>query len=140
MESHRPSSAVYRRLGAGQVGVSHIVFLVLAAVAPMATIVGVMPVAVALGDGNGFTGAYVVAGVVLGLFAVGYAAMSRHVTDAGAFYSYVARGLGPRADGVAGYVALVAYNAMAIALSAAFAFFAHASLRDVLHLHLAWQG
>ncbi|MDQ2804544.1 MAG: APC family permease, partial [Pseudomonadota bacterium] len=119
---------------------SHIVFLVLAAVAPMATIVGVMPVAVALGDGNGFTGAYVVAGVVLGLFAVGYAAMSRHVTDAGAFYSYVARGLGRPAGSVAGHVALVAYNAMAIALSAAFAFFAHASLNAILHLDLAWQA
>ncbi len=140
MSTHQPRIAGPRRLGPGLVGVSHIVFLVLGAAAPMAAIVGAMPVAVALGDGKGFTGAYVLAGVVLGLFAVGYAAMSRHVTDAGAFYSYVARGLGPRADGVAGYVALVAYNAMAIALSAAFAFFAHASLRDVLHLHLAWQG
>jgi hypothetical protein len=28
--------------------------------------------------------------VALGLFAVGYAAMSRHVANAGAFYSYLA--------------------------------------------------
>ena len=31
-------------------------------------------------------------GIILGLFAVGYAAMSHHVPNAGAFYSYVARG------------------------------------------------
>ena len=95
----------------------------------MATIVGAMPVAVALGDGTGFTGAYVLAGLVLLLFSVGYAAMSRHVTDAGAFYSYAARGLGPRPQSATAYVALVAYNAMAIALSVAFGFFAHSSFR-----------
>ena len=106
----------------------------------MATIVGAMPVAVALGDGKGFTGAYVLAGVMLLLFSVGYAAMSRHVTDAGAFYSYVTRGLGRCAGSATGYVALVAYNAMAIALSAAFGFFAHVSFASVLHLHLAWEG
>jgi amino acid transporter len=136
MNSDQPASA---RLAPDTVGVAHIVYLVLGAAAPMAAIVGAMPVAVAIGDGKGFTGAYVLAGVVLLLFSVGYSAMSRHVTDAGAFYSYAARGLGRATGSATGYIALVAYNAMAIALSAAFAFFAHSSFRDVLHLDLTWQ-
>jgi amino acid transporter len=138
MGTHRASSSEQRRLGQDVVGVRHIVFMVLGAAAPMAAIVGAMPVAVALGDGKGFAGAYVLAAIVLALFAVGYAAMSRHVTDAGAFYSYVAR-VGRHAGSAAGYVALLAYNAVAIALSAAFAFFAHSSLADILHVDLTWQ-
>ena len=45
-------------------------------------------------------------------FAAGYVAMSRYVTNAGAFYAYAARGLGGRAAGAVAVTALVAYNAM----------------------------
>jgi amino acid transporter len=54
--------------------------------------------------------------VALALFAVGYAAMTRYVSNAGAFYTYIAQGLG-RAVGVgASFVALLAYNAIQIGL------------------------
>jgi amino acid transporter len=78
--------------------------------------------------GGGITTAYAVTGstgiplsflalaAALVLFVVGYAAMSRYVTNAGAFYSYIANGLG-RAWGVsASFVALAAYNAIQIRL------------------------
>ena len=78
-------------------GTASIVFLVLAAVTPMAAVVAVVPLGVFLGDGAGFPGAYVIAGVLLLLFAVGFAAMSHHVTNAGAFYAYVAREIDLRA-------------------------------------------
>ncbi|HET9103799.1 MAG TPA: APC family permease [Solirubrobacteraceae bacterium] len=120
------------------VGVGGIVFLVLAAAAPMAAVVGAMPVGVALGDGAGFPGSFLVAAIVLLLFAVGYAAMSRHVTNAGAFYSYVTRGLGRDLGSAAGYVALVAYNAMAIALSAAVGYFAHVTFQSEFSINLPW--
>jgi amino acid transporter len=126
------------RLERNAVGVGGIVFLVLAAAAPMAAIVGAMPVGVALGNGVGFPGSYLVAVLVLLLFAVGYAAMSRHVTNAGAFYSYVTRGLGRDLGSAAGYIALVAYNAMAIALSAAVGFFAHATFESEFSINLPW--
>lgn len=120
------------------IGVAGVVFLVLAGAAPMAAIVGVMPIAVALGDGAGFPGAYVVAAVVLLLFAVGYAAMSRHVTNAGAFYSYVTRGLGREPGSATGFVALLAYNAMAVALSAAVGYFAHNTFLAEFSIDLPW--
>ncbi len=37
---------------------------------------------------------FVILGIVLVLFSVGYAEMSRHVHNAGAFYAYISRGLG----------------------------------------------
>jgi amino acid transporter len=59
---------------------------------------------------------FIVLAAILAVFAVGYAAMSRHVANAGAFYAYIANGLG-RASGVAGSaIALAAYNAIQIGL------------------------
>ena len=74
-----------------------IVFLVVAAAAPLAAMIGNLPIALARGNGAGTPGAFLFAGVTLICFAVGYAAMSRRVVNTGAFYTYVAKGLGKRA-------------------------------------------
>ena len=37
---------------------------------------------------------FLVLGAILALFVTGYAAMSHHVTNAGAFYAYVSKGIG----------------------------------------------
>src|SRR4051794_19608175 len=96
----------------GSVGVIGIVLLVVAAAAPLTAIGGALPVMLAIGDGPGNPMAYVIAAVVLLLFSVGYAAMSRHVVDAGAFYAYVTKGLGaPVGVGAAG-LALLTYTAI----------------------------
>ncbi len=100
-----------------------IVFLVVAAAAPLAAMVGNVPLALKLGNGPGLPGAFVLATVVLLCFAVGYAAMSRKVVNTGAFYTYVARGLGkPPAVAVA-FVAVLSYNALAAGLVGAFGYF-----------------
>ena len=100
----------------GSIGVIGIVFLVVAAAAPLTAIGGALPVMLAIGNGAGNPMAYVVAAVVLLLFSVGYAAMSRHVVDAGAFYAYVSKGLGaPTGVGAAG-LALLTYTAIQAAI------------------------
>jgi amino acid transporter len=96
----------------GTIGLFGIVFFVLAAAAPMAGMTGVLPPAVVLGDGAGAAGAYIVVGIVLLLFAVGYAAMSAHMTHVGAFMAYVGRGLGASWGVGSAYVSTVAYNAV----------------------------
>ena len=56
-------------------------------------------------------------------FSFGLVAMSRHVVNAGAFYSYIVQGLGLTC-GLAGFnVALLAYAAMQLSCSAMFGFF-----------------
>ena len=78
----------------GRIGVIGIVFFVVAAAAPLVGMTGAVPVATVLGNGAGVPGAYLAVALILLLFSVGYSAMSQHVTNAGAFFAYVDRGLG----------------------------------------------
>ena len=78
----------------GTLGLLGIIFFVVAASAPLAGMTGAFPVAVGIGNGAGAAGMYVAVGIVLLLFSVGYATMSHYVTNTGAFFAYVGRGLG----------------------------------------------
>lgn len=97
-------------------GVGAITFLVVSAAAPLTGVVGALPLAYLLGNGTGVPATFILCTILMMIFAVGYVAMSRHVTNAGAFYAYCARGLGGRVGGAISTVALVAYNAMQIGL------------------------
>ena len=93
----------------GTIGIFGIVFFVIAAAAPLAGMTGAVPVAIVLGSGAGAPGAYLLVGLVLALFSVGYAAMTHRVTNAGAFFAYVGRGLGKNAGVGSAFVSMVAY-------------------------------
>ncbi|MEZ5091824.1 hypothetical protein [Nocardioides sp.] len=82
------------KLAKNKLGIAGVVFFVVAAAAPLVGMTGAVPVAIVLGNGAGAPGAYLVVGLVLLLFSVGYAAMSEKVSNAGAFFAYVGRGLG----------------------------------------------
>ena len=71
-----------------------IVFLVIAAAAPLAAMIGNVPIAILYGNGAGLPVAYLLAAVVLLCFSVGYAEMSRRVINTGAFYTYISREIG----------------------------------------------
>ena len=71
-----------------------IIFLVVAAAAPLAAMIGNLPIALGRGNGPATPAAFLFASLVLLLFTVGYAAMGRRVVNTGAFYTYVAKGLG----------------------------------------------
>ncbi|NKQ52724.1 APC family permease [Amycolatopsis sp. K13G38] len=100
----------------GSLGVGSIVFMVVAAAAPLTVVAGSVPLGVALGDGPAFPATFVICCAVLLLFAVGFCAMSRHVPDAGAFYAYIQRGLGRRTGLGAAFLALVTYTAVQLAV------------------------
>jgi len=96
----------------GNLSVASIVFMVVAAAAPLGVIGGVVPLGIAGGNGAGFPATFVVATLVLLLFAVGFTAMTPHVEEAGAFFSYVRKALGfPTGIGIA-FVAIVSYLAI----------------------------
>ncbi len=71
-----------------------------------------------LGNGVGVPLAVLVVMAILLIFSVGYTAMARHISNAGSFYAFTARGLGGVAGGAAAYIAVLAYNAMQIGLTA----------------------
>jgi amino acid transporter len=100
-----------------------IVFLVVAAAAPLAAMVGNLPLALSRGNGAGMPGAFLLATLTLLCFAVGYAEMSRRVVNTGAFYTYVALGLGKPAGVGAAFVAMIAYVAMTIGMAGGFGYF-----------------
>lgn len=127
------------RLRKNAIGVAGIVFFVAAAAGPLAATLGASPVAFAH-NGVGAPGAFLLSGVVLLLFAVGYAAMSGYVTSAGGFAVFVSRALGERAGIATAFVALVAYNGMLLGLYALFGFFAESVIQSQLHVHLPWQA
>ena len=96
-------------LRANKLGVWAIVFFVVAAAAPLVGMTGALPPAIVLGSGAATPGAYLVVGLMLLLFSVGYAAMSHRVTNAGAFFAYIGRGLGQHVGLASAFVSLLAY-------------------------------
>ena len=122
------------------IGMWQIVFFVIAAAAPLTGMLGIIPITIRLGNGAGVPGAFVAAGLILLVFSVGYAAMSRHVVNAGAFYAYLAQGLGS-SFGVGGaFVAIASYTAMQVGLYALFGFFATLIVNPLLGVAVPWYG
>src|ERR1700751_5381048 len=81
------------------------------------------PLAVGYGNGLGAPAAFIFATVVLTIFSVGYVAMSRKVTTAGGFYSYLSHGLGREPGLGSGFAAVIAYSVFEASLAGGFAFF-----------------
>ncbi|SDM79459.1 L-asparagine transporter [Cryobacterium flavum] len=107
-----PETALHK----GRLGVLGIVFFVVAAAAPLVGMTGAVPVAIVLGNGAAAPGAYVVVGLTLLVFSVGYAAMSQRVTNAGAFFAYIGRGLGRHLGTASAFVSILAYLAVQLAI------------------------
>lgn len=97
---------------AGRLGPAAIVFMVVAAAAPLTVIAGTVPIGIAAGNGAAFPASYLVCTVVLLFFAVGFTAMAKHVAGAGAFYTYITQGLGRHAGLGAAFLALLSYTAV----------------------------
>ncbi len=104
------------QLKKNSLGVAAITFLVISAAAPLTGAAGGIPVSMLFGNGAGIPGSFIIATAILLLFSVGYVAMSRHVSNAGAFYAFTAQGLGGRMGGAAALIAILAYNTMQIGL------------------------
>lgn len=110
-------------LNRNAIGLWSLVFFVLATNGPLTGLVGVAPTAILLGNGIGLPSAYLVAGGVYLLFCVGFVAMSRYIRNTGAFYAYVANGLGRPAGTAAAFLAIVAYAGLQIACYGMIGFF-----------------
>ncbi|MEV7979438.1 APC family permease [Streptomyces sp. NPDC086519] len=109
-DSSPPAAATLR---SGSLGTADIAFFVISAAAPLTVMAGVAPLAVLLG-GIGAPAGYLIAGITLAVFAVGFTTMSRHVRSGGAFYAYITRGLGRPVGIGAALLALIGYNGMEI--------------------------
>ncbi|SJM62519.1 APC family permease [Gulosibacter sp. 10] len=104
------SDTAQHQLARNKLGVASIVFLVIAAVAPVTVAIVVLPLAISYGNGGGIPVAVVIVALALLLFAIGYAQMTKELTNAGGFYAIAVRGLGRAAGLVTGIIATIGYN------------------------------
>ncbi|MBV4513854.1 APC family permease [Pseudomonas kurunegalensis] len=118
-------------------GMWNIVFFVLATNGPLTGLIGVVPTAILMGNGVGLPGVFLVVGAVYLLFAVGFVAMGRHIRNAGAFYAYVATGLGRPMGAASAFLAIVAYAGMQIACYGLIGFFTSEAFHR-LGINLEW--
>ena len=125
-------------LAKDRLGVPAVMFFILSAIAPMTVAAGVVTTLYAVTGLSAIGAAFVAVALVLAVFAVGYVAMARHVTNAGALYAYVSRGLG-RPFGVgAALVAALAYNALQVGLYGMFGPTLAGYMADKVGLNLSW--
>lgn len=132
------SRRVNHGLKKNSLGVPSIFFYIIAAASPLTVVVALYPIIIGAGNGVGMPGAFVIAAVVLVIFAVGYVAMSRHVTNAGAFYAYVTLGLGRITGLGSASLAIFAYNAIQAGLYGGFGYYASELLNPVLGVAIPW--
>jgi amino acid transporter len=109
-------STLSMALAEDRLGVPAVLFFVMSAATPLTVVAGLVTTGFAVTGLIGIPVAFLIIGVVLALFSVGYVAMARHVTNAGAFYAYISQGVSRPLGVGASWVALVAYNALQVGL------------------------
>ena len=121
-----------------RLGVASVTLMIIAASAPLTVLAGGVTTTFAVTGLLGVPLSYLVLGAVLAVFAVGYAAMSRHVTNAGAFYAYVSQGISRPAGVGVSLVALMAYNLMQVGIYGLFGFTVSSLLAERFGLDVPW--
>jgi len=127
-----------QRLKRDAVGTFGVIFMAVATAAPITAMVGNVPIAVGFGNGAFAPAGYLIATIVLGLFALGYSAMAKHITATGAFYGYISHGLGRVVGMASGMIITMAYVVFEASLVGIFSFFAQSVVNDYLHVKIPW--
>jgi amino acid transporter len=132
------SGGSVQRLKRNAVGTLGVIFMAVATAAPITAMVGNVPIAVGFGNGSHAPAGYIVATVVLGLFAIGYATMAKHITTTGAFYGYISHGLGRVVGMASGLLITMAYVVFEASLIGIFSFFFKNFLSSQFGVDIHW--
>jgi len=117
------------KLAENALGLPGVLFCIVTGAAPIAAMLFNVPVTV-LGGGFASPAAFLIATVVLTIFSVGYIEMSRRVTAAGGFYSFITHGFGPVVGmGTAALISLC-YVIFSCAVTGVTSYFASTSIED----------
>ncbi len=137
LESRVPAPGE-KALARRTLGVPALVFLIIAASAPLTVLAGGATTSFAVTGEQGVPVGYLILGLILVFFAVGYGRMSTVIQNAGAFYAYVTAGLGTTPGIGTSSLALVTYNAMQVGLYGVFGFTASSMLAELAGLEVPW--
>src|SRR5215212_8110814 len=134
----RPGATESSKLHRRALGVPDLMFFIVAASAPLTAVAGGQAATYLVTGNRAVAFMFIPLGIVLALFTVGYAAMSRYIENAGAFYAYVSKGLG-RVSGIgAAFIALIAYNSMQIGIYGLFGVAMGGFISGYLGFDLPW--
>lgn len=115
-----------------------LIVLIVGAMTPIAVVGGTMPLGLAFG-GPSTALMFLVAGCIIGIFCVGYSQMVQRITRPGAFYTYVARGLGRPAGLAVAMIAIIGYIGGLTGNFAISGFTIQESVATLFGVHLPWQ-
>lgn len=107
------NSSLHRNLGVGSIA-----FMALAGAAPLGAVIAAFPIVVGVSQSPAIPLFYVLATAILVVFTVGFTRMTKHVKNAGAFYSYIQAGLGRIPGTGAATFAVGTYVLLSVALAA----------------------
>lgn len=126
------------RLADNALGLPSVLFCIVTGAAPLTAMLFNVPVSVN-GGGWATPAAFLIATVSLTIFSVGYIAMSRRVTSAGGFYTFVSRGLGRVAGLGSGLLIALCYMVFVGAVIGVMGYFAATTVEAFTGLALpAW--
>ncbi|WP_199431455.1 APC family permease [Qaidamihabitans albus] len=138
LSDQSPVAADAPRLRGGTVTTTGMIFLVVAATAPLTALSSNISISIGLGAGAETVGYLVVIGGLLALFAVGFLVLSRYVVEPSAFAAFVTFGLGRRLGSAAAFVAALAYGLASTAMVAATGYFAELTLTSYFGSSPPW--
>jgi len=127
-----------QRLKRNAIGTLSVIFMAVATAAPITAMVGNVPIAVGLGNGSHAPAGYLVATIVLGLFAIGYSTMAKHITATGAFYGYISHGLGRVVGMASGVIITMAYVVFEGSLIGIFSYFVRDFALTQFEIDVPW--
>jgi amino acid transporter len=122
----------------GAIGLFAVLFMAVANAAPITAMTSNTPIAVGFGNGVGAPAGFLFATIILTLFTIGFVAMARHITTAGAFYGFISHGLGQVWGMASGALATFAYVVFEGSLIGAFAYFANDALATIVGVNVPW--
>nr|WP_306442080.1 APC family permease [Nocardioides agariphilus] len=125
-------------LKAGAIGLGGVLFIAVANAAPITAMTGNTPIAIGYGNGLGAPAGFLVATIVLTLFTIGFIAMARHITTAGAFYGFITHGLGQVWGMATGALATMAYVVFEGSLIGIFSYFTNDALNRWFDTDVNW--
>lgn len=109
-------TVAHRGLAQRSVGTVELMSLGISASCPMAVIAGAVVTTLAVTGIVDVGPSFILLGVALALFAVGFLAMSRDIPNAASFYAFLAAGLGPTVGLAGAAVSLLSYNVVQVSL------------------------
>lgn len=137
--SHAPREMdLSRALARDRLGVFDVAANALSAQAPLMVIAGLFIVYIAQSGQTGIPIAVIAVSLILRLFAVGFLRMVLYVRSAGAFYTYIARGLGRPVGVGAALPVWAGYTLLQVGLYGIFGSFAAACLQGWFDLTVPW--